>query len=68
MTWTCSDNECSNCEGNFCSENTLTVRTEGAATDLPSISDCRYGNIVTLEKIDGANLHVHELAIFENTG
>ena len=68
MTWTCTDNDCSNCEGNLCSSFTLTVSIEGAATDLTSISDCRYGDTVKLEKNDGANLYVYEIAIIENTG
>ena len=68
MTWTCTDTECNNCEGYFCSSFTLTVSIEGAATDLSSISYCRYGDTVKLEKNDGANLYVHELSIFEKTG
>ena len=45
-TWTCTKDDCSNCEGKECSPLTLTVSTEGAVSGLPSFSDCRYGDTV----------------------
>ena len=61
--WNCTDSDCSNCEGHHCSHYTMTVSTEGSASDLSPVSDCRYGDTVKLEKVDNHELHVHEIAI-----
>ena len=57
-TWTCTNDGCSNCvaEGTTsqCNSFTLTVSTEGAASDLPSIPDCQYGNTVKMWKTSGS--------------
>ena len=57
-TWTCTKDGCSNCEAKGinpqCDRYTLTVSTEGAASDLPSIPDCKYGNTVKLWKTAGS--------------
>ena len=57
-TWTCNKDNCSNCETegmqSQCSSFTLEVSTEGAVSDHPSISDCRYGDTVKLWKRSGS--------------
>ena len=68
-TWTCTNDGCSNCvaEGTTDQCNTffLTVSTEGAASDLPSIPDCQYGDTVKLWK-ESNSITVGELVIIEN--
>ena len=70
ITWTCSKDDCSNCEGDDCSSYTLTVSTKGKVSDLPSFSDCRYGDTVEIKKIvDGATgFSVNEIAIIKKQG
>ena len=61
-TWTCTDTDCSQCEGESCELFTLNVGSEGEVSgDLVSISDCKYGDTVVL------TLHslVHIMAVFE---
>ena len=67
-TWRCTKNDCSNCEGTGCSDFTLTVSTEGAVSDLSPVSDCKYGDTVKLEKIDGGIFHLLEIAIVAKQG
>ena len=68
-TWTCTNDGCSNCvaEGitSKCDKFTLTVSTEGAASDLPSIPDCKYGNTVKMSKTTGS-ITVGELVTIEH--
>ena len=63
-TWTCTKDGCSNCvaEGISpqCTGFTLTVSTVGAASDLPPISYCRYGDTVKMSKTRGT-IQVGEL-------
>ena len=68
--WTCSQNDCNSCHGKHCDYFTLTVSTEeaGAASDLPSFSDCKHGNIVKLERIGGEKMNVVEIAVIEIQG
>ena len=67
QTWTCTEHNCSNCEGNSCSDFTLTVSTEGATPKyLPSISDCGYGDTVKLERVTD-RLDVWEIVIIGET-
>ena len=50
-TWTCTVDDCANCLGysDYCHDFTLTVKTEKTATsNLPSVSDCKYGDTVKL--------------------
>ena len=63
-TWTCAENDCS-CSGPVCHlfTLTLTVSTEEAVSDLPSVSDCRYGDAVKLERTDGNGVSVYEMAV-----
>ena len=65
-TWTCTDMDCSNCEDNGCDTFTLTVSTEEAASDLSSVSDCRYGD--TVKFTSAKNLLVNELSIIGKQG
>ena len=69
-TWTCTKDDCSNCEGKECSPLTLTVSTEGAVSDLPSFSDCRYGDTVEIKRIDDADraFLVYEMAVIKKEG
>ena len=67
-TWTCTDTDCSNCEGNSCRYYTLTVSTEGAVSDLSPVSDCKYGDTVKLKKKSGYSFLVIEIAIVGKSG
>ena len=63
-TWTCFATDCTSCEGSSCSSYTLTVYTEGDSSDnLPSMSDCKYGNRVRLQRKDTGYFGVYEIAI-----
>ena len=65
-TWTCSKIDCSSCEGKYCSTHSITVYTEGVTlVKLPSVSDCRYGNRVKLERQGSNPFAVKEIAITE---
>ena len=70
LTWTCdAENGCSNCVGGSCSAFTLTVSTEGAVSDLPSESDCKYGDMVKLEKIESdSSFNAKEIAAIGKEG
>ena len=68
-TWTCSDSDCSICVGYHCADFPLSVRIEGAGTDLSSVLNCRYGDTVKLERKDGSeHLNVVEISIIGKTG
>ena len=72
-TWICTEENCDNCEGpvDYCKFFTLTVNTEGTATsNLPSVTDCKYGDTVKVE-IDSGNsndLSVSEIWIIGKQG
>ena len=69
LTWTCTDTDCSKCVGSFCSYYTLTVSTKEDVSDLSPVSDCKYGDTVKLERIDGSDqFSVFEIAIVGQTG
>ena len=68
LTWTCTDTDCSNCVGGACNYYTLTVSTEGAVSDLSPVSDCKYGDTVKLERVDGSSFNVYEIAIVGKSG
>ena len=58
-TWTCLVDDCGNCVSNnvHCNAFTLTVTTEKPATpNLPSVTDCKYGDTVKLD-IDANRYH-----------
>ena len=68
LTWTCTENDCSNCEGDYCSYYTLTVSTEGAVSDLSPVSDCKYGDTVKLEKVIDEGFYVYEMVAVGKQG
>ena len=64
--WTCMENDCSDCVGDYCPKVDLTVSTEGAVrdTDMFPASNCRFGDTVKLEKFSEGNLlFAREIAI-----
>ena len=68
VTWTCSDTDCTSCADSLfvgCFDYTVTVNTEGDSSDnLPSVSDCKYGNRVKLDSTyDGSTFSVYEIVI-----
>ena len=66
FTWTCSENDCSDCVG-FCSPFSLAVSIEGAESELPDISDCRYGDTLEIKRVvdSGNGFLVNEMAIIK---
>ena len=68
QTWTCTDTDCSNCEGDYCSIFTLTVSTEEDVSDLSPVSNCKYGDTVKFERTDGYNFLLIEIAIVRKRG
>mgnify|MGYP000073408670 CR=1 FL=1 len=64
LTWTCSDTDCTCSSQNYCSYYTLTVYTEEDSSDnLPSMSDCKYGDRIKLQRKDTGFFGVWEIAI-----
>ncbi|KAL5254425.1 hypothetical protein ACHWQZ_G014016 [Mnemiopsis leidyi] len=63
LTWTCTHNDCNNCEGRQCDRYTLTVSTAEEASDLWPVSDCRYGDTAQLGKPNGGSFYVWDIAI-----
>jgi hypothetical protein len=69
LAWTCSNTNCSTCEGDDCKIYSLTVSSEKAAsTGLPLQPDCRYGVSVTMWRINGTGYGVNEIAIIGRKG
>ena len=71
LTWTCSNTDCTTCEGSSsdCRYYTLTVSSQKTlADDLPLHSDCRYGDTVILRRPDGTGFTVRELGITAKQG
>jgi hypothetical protein len=51
LTFTCTNTDCSTCQGVVCNAYTLTVSTERATSqNLPTVSDCRYGDTVKMQQ------------------
>ena len=72
-TWTCSDDNCNNCEGASCSNFTYDVTVEieetENRTELYSFPDCKYGDTVKLEIINGSGtMYVWEVAVIAKQG
>ena len=67
-TWTCNQDDCSNCDGDYCDRFTLTVSTEGAVSDLSSVLNCKYGDTVKLEKMSDGGFSVWEIAVIGKQG
>ena len=68
LTWTCTETDCSNCVGDYCSYFTLTVSTEGAVSDLSPVSDCKHGDTVKFEKVTRGGFGLYEIAIVGKPG
>ena len=70
-TWTCTQDNCNNCQGSSCSQYTYIVTVEiediEPPTQLYSYSYCKYGNTVKME-IGGNTIFVNEIAIIGNKG
>ncbi|KAL5252322.1 hypothetical protein ACHWQZ_G015180 [Mnemiopsis leidyi] len=70
-TWTCTEDDCNDCVGNYCQYLPLTVSTEGAPPSyFPSTSDCKYGDTVKLEMTHSSHdrLTVKEIWIIGKQG
>ena len=68
-TWTCSETDCSSCEGKSCESNMkLTTFFEGEEpAGLSHDPDCKHGDTVKLEKSDGGQITTWEIGVFERT-
>ena len=68
-TWTCSNSDCSHCEGSACNKYySITVSSE--ETELPPVLDCKYGDTVKLERTDKSydTLWVFEISVTGDKG
>ena len=65
--WTCTKKGCSRCVGNYCSLFTLTVSTEGIASDMSSESECKHGDTVKLHTTKNL-LTIEEFGIIGKSG
>ena len=67
LTWNCTDDNCDNCEGGYCSDYILTVSTE-ETLDFSSISDCRFGDRVKLVGSKAGGFGLYEMVIIGMRG
>ena len=58
-TRSCSENDCSKCEGKNCNLYTLTVK----GSDLAPVSGCKHGDTVVIDRLDLRWFKVCEIAI-----
>ena len=68
-TWTCSNTDCSHCDGIYCDSSfSLTVSTEAAV--LYPVSDCKYGDTVKLQYTGRGydSLGVYEISMTGDKG
>ncbi|KAL5271055.1 hypothetical protein ACHWQZ_G001641 [Mnemiopsis leidyi] len=65
LTWTCSENDCSDCieDPLFCHSHTLTVSYEQAVSDLPPVAGCKYGDAVKLVSVSRDIIMTREIVI-----
>ena len=68
LTWTCTSDDCRKCTGNYCGYYTLTVSTEGTASDLSPVSDCKYGDTVKLVEKAGSQFGVRDIGVIAKQG
>ena len=70
LTWTCSENDCSDCVEDplFCHSHTLTVSSEEAVSDLPPVAGCKYGDAVKLDSVSGDIIMTREIVIIGKQG
>ena len=72
-TWTCTNTDCSSCEGHdyYCRHFTVTVTTsEGVSSeDVIPASGCKYGDSVILQNTDVISVvWAHEIAVIGKQG
>ena len=69
LTSTCTSSNCSPCKGSYCKSLLLTTSSEKTLSDdLPLIADCKYGDTVKVEKLNGGGFSVPEIAITGKQG
>ena len=68
LTFTCTETDCSRCEGYWCSFYTLTVSTVISTDSISQPTDCRLGDTIRLERTDGYSFVVYELAVIGKQG
>ena len=69
LNWTCSSSDCSKCESSYCGRFLLTTSSDRTSSDdLPLIADCKYGDTVKIERLDGDRFNVYEIAITVKQG
>ncbi|XP_063693694.1 uncharacterized protein LOC134825448 [Bolinopsis microptera] len=63
FTWTCSKTDCT-CQDDsisWCDLFSLTVSNEGIVDNVPSVSRCKYGDTVKIERIDHSESYVDNM-------
>ena len=63
LTWTCSDSDCSYCQGSSCGYFTLTVYTAGPSGNVSTGPDCKVGDRVKLQRLSTGQFLSYEIAI-----
>ena len=63
QTWNCSANKCT-CVGHYCGNFYMTIRTEGAVSNQPPLSNCSNGDTVTYGRNTTNELRIYELVVF----
>ena len=64
----CTKEECKDCVSESCLKFNLIVSTERTSSASSLVPDCRNGDTVKLEKIDGGIFHLLEIAIIAKQG
>jgi hypothetical protein len=71
-TWTCTDKDCSKCEGRYCHDVVPLVLIRGtSATNLPPVTNCRYGDTIKMTHLlnnDEDKIGGSEIAIIGKKG
>ena len=68
-TWICTSSDCSTCRGGKCGWYRLTTSAERTSSDdLPLIEDCKYGDTVKIERLDGSSFRMYEIPIIGKQG
>ena len=69
LIWTCTSSDCSTCRSYYCNDYLLTTSAERTSSDdLPLIEDCKYGDSIKIESVDGASFVEYEIAIIGKQG
>ena len=64
--WTCTQQDCNNCNGLYCEVYIVTVNMEEAGQTPPPLSHCKYGDTAKIEKTKSytdLSLSVKEMAV-----